>query len=84
MIKAFKFRAQAIFSLLEKTPPWFTKFQFEKFFSLFHIISTQRSYIYQKLDTNSLILWLFFEIKSNFKSVQFFFIHPVVSVKKNV
>jgi hypothetical protein len=35
MIKAFKFRAQAIFSLLEKsqkTPPWFTKFEFENFF----------------------------------------------------
>jgi hypothetical protein len=32
-IKAFKFRAQAIFSLLEKTtPPRFTKFEFEKFF----------------------------------------------------
>jgi hypothetical protein len=39
-IKAFKFRTQAIFSLLEKTPPWFTKFEFENFFSLFYIIST--------------------------------------------
>jgi hypothetical protein len=29
MIKAFKSRAQAIFSSLEKTPPWFTKFKFE-------------------------------------------------------
>ena len=49
-----KFRAQAIFSLLEKTPPpWFTKFEFENFFSLFYIISAQRSYIDQKLDTNS-------------------------------
>ena len=36
------------------TPPWFTKFEFKKFFSLFYIISTQRSYIYKKkLDTNS-------------------------------
>jgi hypothetical protein len=52
MIKAFKFRAQAIFSLLEKAhPPWFTKFEFEKLFSLFYIISTQRSYIHKKLDT---------------------------------
>ena len=53
MIKAFKFRAQAIFSLLEKTPPppWFTKFEFQ--IPFFYIISTQRSYIYQKLDTNS-------------------------------
>ena len=33
-------------------PPWFTKFEFEKFFSLFYLISTQRSYIHQKLDTN--------------------------------
>ena len=39
MIKAFKFRAQAVFSLLEKThPPWLTKFEFEKFFSLLYII----------------------------------------------
>ena len=54
MIKAFKFRAQAIFSLLEKTPPpWFTKFEFEKCFPFFYIISTQRSYIHKKLDTNS-------------------------------
>ena len=30
MIKAFKFRAQAIFSLLEKTQFEFTKFEFEK------------------------------------------------------
>jgi hypothetical protein len=30
----------------------FTKFEFEKFFSLFYIISTQRSYIYKKPDTN--------------------------------
>jgi hypothetical protein len=53
-IKAFKSRAQAIFSLSEKThPPWFTKFVFEKFFSLFYIISTQRSYIHKKLATNS-------------------------------
>ena len=46
MIKAFKFRGN-------DTPPWFTKFEFEKFFSLFYIISTQRSSIHQKLDTNS-------------------------------
>ena len=53
-IKAFTFCAQAIFSLLEKTPPpWFTKFEFEKLFSLFHIISSQRSHLYKKLDTNS-------------------------------
>jgi hypothetical protein len=53
MIKTFKFHAQAIFSLLEKTPPpWFTKFEFDNFFPLFYIISTQRNYIHQKLDTN--------------------------------
>ena len=62
MIKAFKFRAQAISSLLEDTPPWFTKFEFENFFLLFYIIST------------------ICEIKSNFKSVQFFCIHPVDSM----
>ena len=36
----------------KRHPPWFTKFEFEKFFSLFYLISTQRSYIHQKLDTN--------------------------------
>ena len=40
MIKAFKFRAQAIFSLLEKTHPLVHK-------------SVQGSYIHKKLDTNS-------------------------------
>ena len=44
-VKDFKLRAQAIFNLLEKTPPpRFTKFEFD-------IISTQRSYIHKKLDT---------------------------------
>ena len=39
MIKAFKFRAQAIFSLFGKdTHPWFTKFEFKKFFPFFYII----------------------------------------------
>ena len=32
--------------------PWFTKFVFEKFFSLFYIINTQKSCIYKKLDTS--------------------------------
>ena len=56
-IKAFKFRAQAIFSLMEKNPPPLVSkiFEFENFFSLLYIISTQRSYIYQKLDTKGLI-----------------------------
>jgi hypothetical protein len=50
MIEAFKFCAQAIFILLEKTPPPGSQnlssrnFQF----SLFYIISTQRSYMYIK------------------------------------
>jgi hypothetical protein len=35
-------------------PPWFTKFEFEKFFLLFYIISTQRNYIlnYIKIGTH--------------------------------
>ena len=37
----------------KRRTPWFTNFEFEKFFSLFYIMSTQRRYIYQKLDTNS-------------------------------
>ena len=46
MIEAFKFRAQAILSLLEKKhPPWFTQFEFEYFFSLFYIMGTQGIYI---------------------------------------
>jgi hypothetical protein len=62
--------ARAIFSLLEKTHPWFTKFEFEKFFSLFYIISTQRSYIYKKRDTNRCFVKL--------RAIQFcFFMHPV-------
>ena len=65
MIKAFKFRAQAIFSLLEKTPPLVH--------NIFYIISTQRSYIHQKLDTNSCFAKL--RAISNLSS---FFIHPVV------
>jgi hypothetical protein len=32
---------------------WLTKFEFEKLFSLFNIISTQASYIHKKLDTNN-------------------------------
>jgi hypothetical protein len=46
-IKAFKFRAQAIFSVLEKNPPpWlFTKFEFEYSFSSFYIMGTQGIYI---------------------------------------
>jgi hypothetical protein len=71
MIKAFKFRAQAIFSLLEKTPPWFKKFKFEKLFSLFYIISTQRTYIHKQLDPNSCFA------KLRAISNPFFFIHPV-------
>jgi hypothetical protein len=53
-IKAFKFRAQAIFSLLEKHPPPRLQNLSSRIFSpLFYIISTQRYYIYQKQDTNS-------------------------------
>jgi hypothetical protein len=83
MIKVFKFRAQAIFSLLEfektqisflvrleKTHP--PGSQNLSFFSLFYIISTQGSYIHQKLDTNSCFAKL--------RAIQIysvFFIHPV-------
>jgi hypothetical protein len=46
-IKAFKSRAQAVFSFLEKTPPpppsWFTNLHYKY----------SRKIIYQKLDTNS-------------------------------
>ena len=53
MIKAFKFRAQAIFSLLEKThAPGLQNLSLRNFFIFLHI-STQRNYIYKKLDTNN-------------------------------
>jgi hypothetical protein len=48
-----KFRAQAIFSLLEKTyPRGLQNLSSRIFFIILHY-STQRSYIHQKLDTNS-------------------------------
>jgi hypothetical protein len=49
MIKAFKCRAQAIFSLFEKTHPPGSQI----FFIILYTISTQISYIHQKQDTNS-------------------------------
>jgi hypothetical protein len=52
MITALKFCARAILICWKRHTPWFTKFEFEKFFSLFYIISCQRSYIYKKPDTN--------------------------------
>jgi hypothetical protein len=52
----------------KRLTPWFTKFVFAKFFySLFYIISTQRSHIYQKLNTN----------REQFQICSVFFIHPV-------
>jgi hypothetical protein len=50
------------------TPPWFTKFELEKFFSLFYIISTQRSYIYIKnrIQIGVLRNWEQFQICSVF------------------
>jgi RNA recognition motif-containing protein len=55
MIKAFKFRAQAIINFLKKTSPLVHKIWVQEIFSLFYIISTEISYIHKKLDTNS---WL--------------------------
>ena len=76
-IKAFKSRAQAIFSLLEKTPPppGLQNFSSRNFFIILHK-STQRNYIYQKLDTNSCFAKL--RASSNLFS---FFIHPVEQPK---
>jgi hypothetical protein len=62
-IKAFKIRAQAIFSLLEKTHPLVHKVWGRE---IFFIILSYNSLFY-----------LFCEIESNFKSVQFFSLHPV-------
>ena len=54
--------------------PWFTKFEFKKFFSYFYIISTQTSYIYKKPDTNR----YFAKLRAISNLFSFFFIHPVV------
>jgi hypothetical protein len=70
LIIAFKSRAQAIFSLSEKTrihPLVYKICVREIFYSLFYIISTQRSHIYQKLNTN----------REKFQICSVFFIHPV-------
>ena len=50
MIKAFKFRAKPIFSLLEATHPSGSQnsVEFEKLFSSLYIISTQKSSIHKK------------------------------------
>ena len=54
MIKAFKFRAQAIFSLLEKThPPGSQNLSSRNFFIILHYKYPRTLYIHQKLDTNS-------------------------------
>jgi hypothetical protein len=79
MIKAFKFRAQANFSLLEKThPPGSQNLNSRIFFPLFYMISTQRSHIYKKLDTDSCFAKL--RAISNLFS---FFIHPVYLQKRS-
>ena len=52
MIKTFKFRVQAIFSLLETTPPPGSQnLSSRNYFHYSTLLSTQRSYIRQKLDT---------------------------------
>jgi hypothetical protein len=62
MIRAFKCRAQAIFSLLEKTHPPGSQ-------NLSYITSTQRSYIPKKLDTNS----CFTKLRANSYLFSFFY-----------
>jgi hypothetical protein len=54
MIKAFKFLAQAIFSLLEKThTPGSQNLSSRNFFIILHYKYPKKLYIYKKLDTNS-------------------------------
>jgi hypothetical protein len=52
-LKLLNFVRKPFLVCWKRHTPWFTKFEFEKFFSLFYILSTQRSYIHKKLDTNS-------------------------------
>jgi hypothetical protein len=69
-IKSFKSRAQVILNLLEKAHHLVYKIWVREIFSLFYIISTQKSYIvYQKLDTNSCFAKL--------RAISNLFIHPV-------
>jgi hypothetical protein len=68
MIKAFKFRAQAIFSLMEKTHTPGSQNLSSRIFSLFYIISTQISYVHQKMDTNS----CFAKLRANSYLFRFF------------
>ena len=63
-MNAFKFRAQAIFNLLEIHPPGSQNLSSRIFFIQFYITSTQGSYIHQKLDTNS----CFAKLRANEKS----------------
>jgi hypothetical protein len=54
MIKAFKFRAQAIFSFFEKTAPLIHKIWVRKIFSIIlYYKYPNKLYIHKKLDTNS-------------------------------
>jgi hypothetical protein len=75
MIKAFKLRAKAIFSLLEKTHPPGSQNWVREIFSLFYIISIQRSYIHQKLDTNS----CFSKLRANSYLFSFFYTPCIIN-----
>ena len=68
MITTFKFCVRAIFSSLEKTHPLVHKLWVWEIFSLFYIISTQRSYIYKKprIQIGVLRNWEQFQICSVF------------------
>jgi hypothetical protein len=77
MTKAFKFRAQAIFNLLEKThSPGSQNLSSRIFSSLSYIISTKRNYIHKKLDTNS----CFAKLKAISNLFSFFCTHCIVKV----
>ncbi len=72
-IRAFKFRAQASFSLLERRYPLVYKIRVREIvFNILHY-KYPRNLCAKNLDTKS----FFFEIESHFKSVQFLLIHPV-------
>ena len=73
LIKAFKFRVQAIFSLLEKTPPGSQNLSSRIFFIILHYKYPKKLFNIKKLDTNSCFAKL--RAISNLFS---FFIHPVV------
>jgi hypothetical protein len=77
MIKTFRFRAQARLFCWKRHTLLVHKIWVREFFLLFYIISTQRSNIHKKLDTNSCF-------DSKFISCSFFLLYTLYIEKYNI